>query len=173
MKPLCEYIIEAMGSNYDTFMDLIKDAKSNNGQGLILQFINNDGSGAFSEQIGYYSSMIIPFNVRNAYSFIKIKGANSQAPVDALIKKLAGKQVDKYTFTSSGFPHRGAVGADAEHTYTVKVFQFNVEDATKLTKKQLNFIERPNMYLRACSSGFFGITSIDKNYVWNTVEKYL
>lgn len=165
--------MEATGSNYDTFMDLIKDAKSNNGQGLILQFINNDGSVDFSEQIGYYSSMIIPFNVRNTYSFIKIKGANSQAPVDALIKKLAGKQVDEYAFTSSGFPHRGAVGGDVKHKYTVKVFQFNVEDAIKLSKKQLNFIERPNMYLRACSSGFFGITSIDKNYVWNTVKKYL
>lgn len=173
MKQLSEYIMEAMGSNYDTFMDLIKDAKSKNGQGLILQFINNDMSSDFSEQIGYCSSMIIPFNVRNSYSFIKIKGSSSQAPVDNFIKKLGGKQVDKYTFTSAGFPHRGAVGGDVEHKYTVKVFQFNVEDATKLTKKQLNFIEQPNMYIRACSSGFFGITSIDRNYVWNIVNKYL
>lgn len=165
--------MEAVESNYDIFMRRIKDAKSNNGQGLILQFINNDGSVDFSDQIGQYSSMIIPFNVRNTYSFMKIKGASSQAPVDDLIRKLAGKQVDEYTFTSSGFPHRGVAGADVEHTYTVKVFQFNIEDATKLSRKQLNFIEQPNMYFGVSTSGFFGITSIDKKYVWSTVKKYL
>ena len=173
MKPLHEYIMETVESNYDAFMRRIKDAKSNNGQGLILQFINNDGSVDFSDQIGQYSSMIIPFNVRNTYSFMKIKGANSQAPVDALIKGLAGKQVDEYTFTSSGFPHRGVVGTNANHTYTVKVVRFNIEDAAKLSRNQLNFIERPNMYFGVSTSGFFRITSIDKNYVWNAVKKYL
>lgn len=173
MKNLFEYICEAWGSNYDEFMKRIKNAKSKNGKGLIFQFINNDGASDFTNEIGRYSSMIIPYNVKNTYSFIKFKSVSSQAPVDKFIKILKGKQVDEYEFTSSGFPYRGPVTMEVNHKYTVKVFQFDVEDATKLSGKQLSFIEPPNMYFDVSTSGFFGIASIDKNYIWDVVKKYL
>lgn len=176
MKALLEFLAESLeskGSNYDEFMKRIKNAKSNNGKGLIFQFINNDNTVDFSDEIGKYSSMIIPYNVKNTYSFIKFKGGNSQVPVDKFIKVLNGKQVEEYEFTSSGFPQRGPAVFDEKHTYTIKVFQFDVDDATKLSGKQLNFIERPNLYFGVKSSGFFGIATIDRKYIWDVVKKYL
>ena len=174
MKPLFDYISEALDSHYDEFMSRIKDVKTDKkGVGIIFQFINNDRSSDFNNEIGQYSSMIIPFNVRNTYSFMKFQGAKSKAPVDSFIKALGGKQIDEYEFTSSGFPQRGPVMGQVNHTYTVKVFRFNVEDASKLKKNQLSFIENPNMYFGVKSSGFFGIVSIDRPFLWNVIDEFM
>lgn len=174
MKQLFDYIAEAAGSNYDEFMDRIKKAKTNsNGQGIIIQFINNQKSVDFDTEIGYFSSLIIPYNVRNTYSLMKFKGASSRTPVDNFIKKLKGKQVGECEFESSGFPHRGPAMYNVSHTYTVKVYLFDVEEASKLTRKQLSFIEKPSMYFGAHSSGFFGIVSIDRPYIWDVIDEYL
>lgn len=174
MKSLQDYITEALGSHYDEFMSRIKDAKTDkNGVGIIFQFINNDGSWDFDTEIGRYSSMIIPYNVRNSYSFMKFVGAKSKTPVDSFIKVLGGKQIDEYEFTSDGFPQRGPVMGRKNHTYTVKVFRFDATAAAKLTKKQLPFIENPNMYFGVKSSGFFGIVSIDRPFIWNVIDEFM
>lgn len=175
MKPLFDYISEALDSNYEEFMNRLGNAKCDSkGVGIILQFINNDKSSDFDTEIGRYSSMIIPFNVRNTYSFMKFVGATSKTPVDSFIKALGGKQVDEYEFTSDGFPQRGQVKmGNNDHVYTVKVFRFNVKDALKLKKQQLSFIEKPSMYFGVKSSGFFGIVSIDRPCIWDVINEYL
>jgi hypothetical protein len=175
MKSLFDYISEASDSHYDEFMNRIENAKCDGkGVGIILQFINNDKSSDFDTEIGRYSSMIIPFNVRNTYSFMKFVGATSQAPVDSFIKALGGKYVDEYEFTSDGFPQRGQVKmGNNDHVYTVKVFRFNVKDALKLKKTQLSFIEKPSMYFGVKSSGFFGIVSIDRPCIWNVIDEFM
>ena len=175
MKSLFDYISEASDSHYDEFMNRIENAKCDSkGVGIILQFINNDKSSDFDNEIGRYSSMIIPFNVRNTYSFMKFMGATSKTPVDSFIKALGGKQVDEYEFTSDGFPQRGQVRmGNNDHVYTVKVFRFKVADALKLTKNQLSFIEKPSMYFGVKSSGFFGIVSIDRPCIWNVIAEFM
>ena len=173
MKTLFEYISEAMSSNYEEFKSRLEAIKSKNGKGLIIQFIDDERSANFTDKIGLYSSMVIPYNVRNTYSLMTFKGTNSRTPVDKFIKKLGGELVDELTFKSSGFPHRGPVTMDVNYKYTVKVFQFDIENATKLSEKQLKFIERPDMYFKASTSAFFGIASIDKKYIWDIVGKYL
>ena len=173
MKSLLTYISEAMGSNYEEFKSRLEDVKSKNGKGLIIQFIDDEDSANFTNEIGAYSSMVIPYNVKRSYSLMTFRGANSKTPVDKFIKTLGGELVEELTFKSSGFPHRGPSMFDVDYKYTVKVFQFNIEDATKLSEKQLKFIERPEMYFIDHSSALFGIASIDKKYIWDIVEKYL
>ena len=173
MKPLSVYISEAMSSNYEEFKSRLENVKSKDGKGLIIQFIDEEKSANFTDKIGLYSSMVIPYNVKSTYSLMTFKGANSRTPVDNFIKKLGGELVDEMTFKSSGFLHRGPVTMDVNYKYTVKVFQFDIENATKLSEKQLNFIERPDMYFKVSTSGFFGIASIDKKYIWDVVKKYV
>ncbi len=173
MKSLLTYISEAMSSNYEEFKNRLEDVKSKNGKGLIIQFIDDERSANFTNDIGLYSSMVIPYNVNRSYSLMVFKGTNSKTPVDKFIKKLGGELVEKLTFKSSGFPHRGPSMFDVDYKYTVNVFQFNIEDAAKLSEKQLKFIELPEMYFKNRSSALFGIVSIDKKYIWDIVEKYL
>lgn len=173
MKSLSTYISEAMSSNYEEFKSRLEDVKSKNGKGLIIQFIDDEDSANFTNEIGAYSSMVIPYNVKRSYSLMTFRGANSKTPVDKFIKKLGGELVEELTFKSSGFPYRGPSMFDVDYKYTVKVFTFDVDNANKLTGSQLKFIERPEMYFIARSSALFGIASIDKKYIWDIVEKYL
>lgn len=173
MKSLLTYISEAMSSNYEEFKSRLADVKSKNGKGLIIQFIDDERSVKFTDSIGLYSAMAIPYNVGSTYSLMTFKGANSKTPVDKFIKKLGGELVEELTFKSSGFPHRGPVISDVNYKYTVKVFTFDVDNANKLTGSQLKFIERPEMYFRPRSSALFGIASIDRKYIWDIVKKYL